>query len=73
MSACATCKAEIRWVKTQRGAAMPLDVDPADDGRFVVLDGVAVVCDPLFHPREPRYRSHFASCPQAAQHRRKRG
>jgi hypothetical protein len=83
MSKCSSCGAEIRWVKTGRGKNMPLDCRPSDHGNVVIQkDGAGnevahVVADrrdadahrALGHPT---YTSHFASCPQAAKHRRTR-
>jgi hypothetical protein len=55
---------------------MPLDQEPVPDGNVVVVDGVACVLkserEALLVGEEPRYVSHFATCPQAAAHRRPR-
>lgn len=60
-SACRSCGAPIVWVVTESGKRMPLDAKP--EKRFVVdVDGKAYVRD--------TYVSHFAHCPNAAQHRR---
>jgi hypothetical protein len=67
---CKSCSAPIEWVKSARtGKAMPLDIEPTDNGNLVVIDGVA-------HPRlagdtKPRRTSHFATCPQAESWRRR--
>jgi hypothetical protein len=67
---CKSCSAPIEWVKSARtGKAMPLDAGDAPDGNLVVLDGVA-------HPAlqgdtRPRRKSHFATCPQAAEWRKR--
>ena len=70
---CRSCGAPIVWAKTSRGLSMPLDAAPVVDGNVAIRDGVAVVVDPggLFdeRPGEVRYVAHFATCPQAAQHR----
>lgn len=78
MSRCRSCRAEIVWVGTEHGRAMPLDRQPyvGDDprGLFVirVVDkraiGMAVPAGAF--EDEPRYRSHFATCPHADEHRR---
>jgi hypothetical protein len=52
--------------------AMPLDPEPADDGTIVVdwrhHAGAMAEPDDYMHPH--RYRSHFATCPQASEWRR---
>ena len=56
---------------------MPLDRDPADDGNIMLIDGEARVlttgerlrAQNLGDP-EPRFKSHFATCPDAQDHRR---
>lgn len=64
MSACKSCGAPIVWAVTLTGKRMPLDEKP--EKRFVLdRDGK---CSLLY-----TYTSHFASCPQAAQHRRGHG
>ena len=60
---------------------MPLDakpVDPYDNpaGLFVLRERnqqtpLALAVPPGAFPDEPYYRSHFATCPDADQHRRK--
>lgn len=79
---CSTCGAEIVWCRTERGKAMPVDADPVPDGNIEIdlLDSgprarvlpaePLLVCIEVRH--EPRYVSHFVTCPQAAQHRRAR-
>jgi hypothetical protein len=59
---------------------MPLDAEPYDGaserGLFVLRPGspfttaLAVPSRATF-PGEPVFRSHFATCPQAAEHRRR--
>lgn len=71
MSRCRTCDAPVLWVSTPTGKAMPLDLEPDPEGRFVVEGGVAYPVG-LFS-EGPRYTSHFATCPQADEHRKPRG
>jgi hypothetical protein len=86
MASCRSCKAEIRWAFTEQGKRMPLDVDPREDGNLIVVgrregeDGAVPIVRSLkkgegdltlFEP-PLRYVSHFATCPDAAQHRRPR-
>lgn len=72
MSFCKSCNAPIDWYRNERtGKWMPLDKEPAADGNvFVdVVANVARVVDPGSHT--PLYKSHFVTCAQAAQHRRR--
>lgn len=71
---CRTCKQRVRWARTERGNAIPLDPEPAANGSIRLDDGVAFVV-----PEADRaafagelYLSHFATCPDAAQHRRRK-
>ena len=78
MSSCRSCRAPIRWVGTESGKMMPLDAEPyvGDDprGLFVIRTGggkvTAIATSPDAFPGEPVYRSHFATCPNASEHRR---
>ena len=79
MSRCRSCGAEILWVRTERGNKMPLDAKPVPgDGRnlFVLRDRnspegpLAIAAWGLNPYEDPHYVSHFATCPNAAQHRR---
>jgi hypothetical protein len=75
---CRSCRAPIRWVLSEKGRRMPLDPEPyqgdSPRGLFVLRSGdrgeVAMAATPDAFPEEPHYRSHFASCPNAARHRR---
>ena len=55
---CRTCGAEIVWLRTASGKNMPVDATSWEPG------------DETFEPQ--RHVSHFATCPQAHQHRRSR-
>lgn len=76
---CATCKAPIRWCITARGSWIPLNAkqsDAHDPAAFAIVAGtnnttVAVKANPLFDPPGTvYYQSHFATCPDAAKHRK---
>lgn len=77
MSACRSCGAPIIWARTPSGRTIPIDRQPTDDGNVrVTYDGhkahAQVVGKPdLFTADEPRHTSHFATCPNADQHRKK--
>lgn len=74
---CRSCGRPIIWCfMVKSGKRMPVDAKPAEDGNVAIDqigDGpvtavVAGPCSPLFP--EPRYTSHFATCPEAARWRR---
>lgn len=68
MAKCRSCGAEIRWARTSHGKLMPIEPDP--EGAFALRNGRAVFVGKEDATDEPRYRSHFASCPNAAAHRK---
>lgn len=71
MSTCRSCGAEIIWAVMGSGKRMPFDAEPvipSPTGLFVVItddEGVHGLSQ-----NNPLYRSHFATCPNAAEHRR---
>jgi hypothetical protein len=74
---CSSCHAEIVWGRTATGhKAMPLDAEPdpnglwALDGNNTVFKATDLVVAALGDG--PRYTSHFATCPNAASHRKKK-
>jgi hypothetical protein len=60
-SKCRSCGARIQWVEMESGSRMPLDVNSqrmvvvGDDGKGHVLAA---------------FTSHFATCPNASEHRK---
>lgn len=77
MSACNSCHAPVIWAETRTGKRMPVDTRPHPDGNVRIVahpSGVqmAEVLGPLevAAAEQPLHRSHFATCPNAAQHRR---
>lgn len=77
MNTCRSCNAPITWLPTSAGRKMPVDEDPTPDGNIAVDElGVAHVLttNDLVMARmmgEPLYKSHFATCGQANDWRRK--
>ena len=76
MSRCRSCGAPIIWAVTKSGRSMPLDeaTDPA--GNVLLLEnGNCLVPAPEDDVWEAaggtRHTSHFATCPNADQHRRR--
>lgn len=78
-SKCSTCSAPIYWVRLGE-KSIPIDATPASNGTIAVcaeddrgetvLRGRAVSRAAPALPGEILYINHFATCPQAAQHRR---
>lgn len=76
MSRCRSCDAEIVWALTERGKRMPLDAEPVADGNLY-LEPVARPGDDPYRvraaregdPAQHRRVSHFATCPNADDHR----
>lgn len=73
------CQRPILWVRTATGKPMPLDPDPVDDGNVIVVRGIAHVyrdaaaareATPLY-PDLPLRKSHHATCPAAADFRKR--
>ena len=74
MSLCRSCGADVLWATTVvTGKAIPLDADPVDDGNVVIRNGSAHVLSKNNPVRsdETRYRAHWATCPNAKEHRRR--
>lgn len=83
MSACRSCGAEVVWAVTEAGRRMPIDAQPVDGGNVILHPAergqsptaTVVGKQPqpsLFGDDGPRYTSHFATCPNAAEHRKAR-
>ena len=62
MSQCKTCNAEIIWIKTRQSKSLPVDAKPQQVWVQGLVENWVLVNG---------YTSHFATCPQASQHRRK--
>lgn len=74
VSRCKSCHEPIRWVRIN-GRPMPVDYFPRADGSvFVMANGNARVLPVAERARSisPLYVSHFATCRNAAAHRRAR-
>jgi hypothetical protein len=63
----------VLWAVSEHDKRTPLDPDPVPDGTLVIVDrnewGTPLVAyvppDQLLIDDPPRYRSHFATCPDA--------
>lgn len=73
-SKCKSCGAAIVWCRTPGGRKMPVDAEPVANGNLCLQgDGVpvaAVVSLPNEPTTQPRYLSHFVTCPQHAEWRK---
>ena len=72
---CKSCGAMMTWVKSENDKAVPLDAEPVEDGNIVfVADGVVHFLKkgeaPSLFGDGKRYKSHFATCPNAVKHRK---
>jgi hypothetical protein len=86
VSVCRSCGAPIEWAVTENRRRMPVDAEPVVDGN-ILLEHRGYVGDPPIArivdaderadlqrlSPEPLvlFVSHFATCPNAAQHRRR--
>lgn len=81
MSTCKSCGAPVLWAKhATTGTLMPLDPQPSPAGNIWLVGGkrsgtvpiCRVASQPVPAPEGANlYTSHFATCPNAAQHRRR--
>lgn len=80
---CRSCDAPIAWARTIAGKAMPIDANPdgtprpIPDGNLTITTTSPLTVDlvpvgTLFETEGLRYRSHFATCPNAGAWRRPR-
>ena len=77
MSKCKSCGAEIIWIPTIAGKSMPCDAKPipftedaAGSLTLVTSDGRVIKAKPDASSDQMGYVSHFATCPNAAAHRK---
>jgi hypothetical protein len=72
VATCSSCGAEIVWCKTPTGKSIP--VDPKPETRLVRTFGSPKfpLADGEHVSTAQTWVSHFATCPNAAQHRRPR-
>jgi hypothetical protein len=70
---CFGCGANIFFASTTNGKSIPIDELPCEDGNLVIqkLDGEAFATMAKLMPNaRVRYKSHFATCPNAANFRK---
>jgi hypothetical protein len=69
-SQCKACKAPVFYAKTNRGGTGIYDWEPDPNGRTILSPaGIAIVFGGIAAPNQPRYTSHFSSCPFRDQYR----
>lgn len=74
---CRSCGAQVFWAVTRNGKSNPIDAAARTEGNVVTFfrktDGTVRVesYDPGKHRGAIRRTSHFATCPDSAQHRRR--
>ena len=78
---CRSCGGGVVWARTEKGKLAPIDAEPTEVGtiilRYPERDGEG---EPLAifgvpddaYPEAARFTSHFATCPQADEWRRRR-
>jgi hypothetical protein len=76
MNRCKSCQAEIVFAKVTgksgRVRTMPFDAEPLPDGEWQVTGERAIYVgkEPSLFASD-RHRTHFATCPNADQHRKR--
>jgi hypothetical protein len=71
VSRCKSCGAEIIWAVTTNGRRIPLDAEPEVDAPGLFRIEIGGPPPGAFAVRK-LYTSHFATCPNADQHRKPR-
>jgi len=74
---CKSCGASVYWAETKNGKRMPLDAEPVNNGQWLlffnerlqILKTRKVTKND--DPYQNRYDSHFATCPNAKNHRKR--
>lgn len=76
---CRSCHAPVRWVLTAHGKRMPIDPEPVSDGNVWIdhyeagtpVVEVALSGDGVPAAAAERFQSHFVSCPQRDEWRKR--
>lgn len=70
---CKACRAPIVWAQTLAGKSMPVDASPAADGNVLLFPladrrwlAVVMTKDEAASKSDERFKSHFATCPNAS-------
>lgn len=67
---CRSCQIPVIWADTVTGKKMPLERQ--SDGNIAIIRSIAIVNPPDIDKHAIRYVSHFAVCPQAELHRKRK-
>jgi len=70
---CRACRAPIKWARTEKGNAIPLDPGPRTDGNLELVPGkkdVVRVVRLDSPPSDFRWVTHFVTCPARRQMRK---
>jgi len=76
MAECRSCGAEIKFIKTTRGKWMPVDPEQIQakdcelNNVIVKEDGTVITVTPYTSDDTVGYVSHFATCPNAEEHKK---
>jgi hypothetical protein len=71
---CRSCGADILWTRTRKGKKMPVNREPDEKGRFVLLyheDWILAHFDRRGSEPGAHYTSHYATCPDAEKWRKR--
>ena len=81
MSKCKSCGADITWIRLQSGKLMPCNSrmkeywqTPKGSKTIITPNGEVIKCETEGLPQTATgvgYESHFATCPAAAEHRKR--
>ena len=72
---CKSCGAKMIWTVTEKGRNMPIDPLPVLNGNIDLTkreDDTYLAKYKKADPEKTGYVSHFATCPNSRQHRRKK-
>lgn len=67
---CRSCDAPIIWMVTSSGKSIPVEPSSITFGERQLLDEMPREGRLVFDPK--RHKSHFARCPKAKEHRKKK-
>jgi len=71
---CRSCGAPILWAETPKGKRIPIDPTPVPDGNIFLVTregGRPPLAMPAITGNPDRWKSHFATCPNADKHRKR--
>ncbi len=75
---CGSCQAAVVWTVTEAGKALPVNELPIEGGNVEVTADGALLTSRVLGPMEaslvegPLYLSHFVTCPQAGEWRKRK-